>query len=112
MPASRVLGSSPSSIELRLLSRTTHVPPFRLSLLLFQLSAAAVDDRGLDSRADRAAGAAKSLDLLDNLHGGIVGNLAEDDVLAIEPGGHNGGDEELRAVAEGDVRKICPGLRT
>jgi hypothetical protein len=29
-------------------------------------------------------------------------------VLAVEPGGHNGGDEELRAVAEGDVRKICP----
>ena len=24
--------------------------------------------------------------------------LTEDDVLAVEPGGHDGGDEELRAV--------------
>lgn len=26
-------------------------------------------------------------------------NLAENDVLAVQPGGHNGGDEELGAVA-------------
>jgi hypothetical protein len=30
-----------------------------------------------------------------------VGHLAEDDVLAIEPGGDDGGDEELGAVAAG-----------
>jgi hypothetical protein len=29
----------------------------------------------------------------------LVSNLAEDDVLAIEPAGHDSGDEELGAVA-------------
>jgi len=34
-----------------------------------------------------------------------VGNLAKDDMLAIEPRGDNGGDEELGAVAMETVRK-------
>lgn len=60
-----------------------------------------VHDGGLDVRADSTAARAKSLDLLDDLEGSVVGNLAEDDVLAVQPGGHDGGDEELGAVAAG-----------
>lgn len=63
------------------------------------LELTAVDNLGLDSRADGAGGGAEGLDLLHNLHGFGVSNLAEDDVLAIEPRGDNGGDEELGAVA-------------
>ena len=46
-----------------------------------------------------AAAGAESLDSLDVLHALIVRNLAEDDVLAIEPASDNGGDEELGTVA-------------
>lgn len=63
------------------------------------LQLTAVDDLGLDSGADGTGGGTESLDLLDDGHGLSVSNLAENDVLTIEPRGHNGGDEELRAVA-------------
>lgn len=63
------------------------------------LQSTRVDNGGLDSRADRAGAAANSLNLLDDLVGLLVGNLTENDVLAVQPRGHNGGDEELRAVA-------------
>lgn len=63
------------------------------------LVATAVDDGGLDSGADGAGGGTESLDLLDNVQGLGISDLAEDDVLAIEPRGDNGGDEELGAVA-------------
>lgn len=63
------------------------------------LVATAVDDGGLDSGADGAGGGTERLDLLDDVHGLSVSDLAEDDVLAIEPRGDNGGDEELGAVA-------------
>ena len=63
------------------------------------LQLTAVDDLGLDSGADSTGGGTESLDLLDDVHGLSVSNLAEDDVLTVEPRGHNGGDEELRAVA-------------
>lgn len=39
------------------------------------------------------------LDLLDEV--GTLGDLTEDDVLAIEPRGDNGGNEELRTVGVG-----------
>lgn len=52
---------------------------------------------------DRFAGftraRAKGLNLLNNPHWLIVGNLTKDDVLAIKPRGYNSGDEELRAIA-------------
>jgi hypothetical protein len=50
---------------------------------------------------DGAGVAATGLDGPDDALGLdiIVGNLAEDDVLAIEPRGDDGGDEELGAVA-------------
>ena len=40
-----------------------------------------------------------SLQALDNPHRLLIGDLAENDVLAIEPRGDDSGDEELRAVA-------------
>lgn len=43
--------------------------------------------------------ATETLDFLDDLQGLLVSNLAEDDVLAVQPRGDDGGDEELRAVA-------------
>ncbi len=49
--------------------------------------------------ADLAAPGAGQLQSLDDLHRLVVGNLAEDDVAAIEPRGDDGGDEELGAVA-------------
>lgn len=52
---------------------------------------------------DRATARAARLDALDDGVGGGVAiwNLAEDDVAAVEPGGDDGGDEELGAVGVG-----------
>lgn len=65
------------------------------SVLYLQLTSSG----DLDGALGLAGAGAEGLDLLDNLEGRVVGNLAEDDVLTIEPRGHNGGDEELGAVA-------------
>lgn len=66
----------------------------------------AVDDGGLDSGADGTGAGAESLNLLDDLHGLLISDLAEDDVLTIEPRGDNGGDEELGAVAVKKKREM------
>ena len=66
------------------------------------LQLTSVNDGGLDIGAHGTSVAAESLDLLDDLHGFLVGDLTEDNVLAVEPRGHNGGDEELGAVAAGN----------
>lgn len=73
------------------------------------LVATAVDDGGLDIGADGTGGGTESLDLLDNVQGLGISDLAEDDVLAIEPRGDNGGDEELGAVAREKKREclVC-----
>lgn len=69
------------------------------------LLAAAVDDGGLDGGDDSSGVVAGLLERENDLEGLLVSDLAEDDVLAIEPAGHDGGDEELRAVAgENNVR--------
>ena len=47
---------------------------------------------------DLAAAAASGFNGLDNFQGLLVGDLAKDDMFAVEPAGHDGGDEELRAV--------------
>jgi uncharacterized small protein (DUF1192 family) len=60
-----------------------------------------VDDGGLGVGTDRAGGGAEGLDSQDVLFGLGISDLAEDDVLAIEPRGDSGGDEELRAVGVG-----------
>jgi hypothetical protein len=52
----------------------------------------------LELKLHLTGSAASGLELLYDLHACIICDLAEDDVLAIEPGGDDGGDEELRAV--------------
>jgi hypothetical protein len=51
---------------------------------------------------DLAAAAAGGLESLDNVQGLLISDLTEDDVLAIQPSGDDGGDEELRTVAGDD----------
>ena len=68
-----------------------------------------LSDTTLDNRRraililNRAAAGPAGLDALDDADGGgvAVGHLAEDDVAAVEPGGDDGGDEELGAVGVG-----------
>jgi hypothetical protein len=62
------------------------------------LAGASIDDGRLEVELDLTCTAAGGLKLLDDLHAGIICDLAEDDMLAIEPGGDDGGDEELGAV--------------
>jgi len=66
----------------------------------FLLLGAALGDGWRALVLDAAAAGATELDRLDNAHGGGVTrhDLAEDNVTAVQPGGHDGGDEELRAV--------------
>lgn len=71
--------------------------------LFLLVALAGINDGRLLAVLDSTAGGTGGLDALDDLEGLIVGNLAEDDVAAIQPGGHDGGDEELRAVAGMDM---------
>ena len=63
------------------------------------LSLTAVDDGGAGVVLDSTALGASGLEGADNIHGGLVGDLAEDDVAAVQPRSDDGGDEELGAVA-------------
>jgi hypothetical protein len=63
------------------------------------LELTAVDDRSRDFRLDFTIAGTGGLDGSDNGHRLIVGDLAKDDVLAIEPASNDSGDEELGAVA-------------
>ena len=67
------------------------------------VSSTGVDDGWLELKLHLTSSAAGGLELLHDLHAGIICDLAEDDVLAIEPGGDDGSDEELGAVT-GQVR--------
>jgi len=69
----------------------------RLSLL----GSTAVDDGWFDLVLDLAGTRASCLEFLDDLQALLISDLAEDDVLAIQPRGNDGGDEELRAVGVG-----------
>lgn len=70
------------------------------------LKSTAVNDGGLEVELDGAGVAAGGLEGADNVHRVIaLLDLAKDDVLAIEPWGLLGGDEELGAVA-GERRKL------
>lgn len=64
-----------------------------------------LDNGWLLGVVDLAGTGASGLNSLDNVHGLLVSNLTEDDVLAIQPGGDDGGDEELGAVARKFVSK-------
>jgi hypothetical protein len=65
------------------------------------LQLARLDNGGLLVVVDLSGAGAGGLEGLDDVERLLVGDLAEDDVLAIEPAGHDGGDEELGAVAGG-----------
>ncbi len=67
--------------------------------MLHSLQLTRLDNGGALVVLDAAAGGAGSLEGLDDVQGVIVSDLAEDDVAAVEPRGHDGGDEELGAVA-------------
>jgi hypothetical protein len=55
------------------------------------------------STPDLSTARSGSLESLDNVEGLVISDLTEDNVLAIEPAGDDGGDEELRAVAVKDA---------
>jgi hypothetical protein len=63
------------------------------------LLSTAVDNGRLEGQLDLTSTGTGFLEVLDNLHAVLVGNLAKDNVLAIQPGSDDGGDEELGAVA-------------
>jgi hypothetical protein len=71
----------------------------RASSRVNRLKLTAVNDGGLLGVVDGTGAGANSLKGLDDGHGLVIGNLAEDDVATIQPRGLDGGDEELRAVA-------------
>ena len=54
-----------------------------------------VNNGGLEVQLDLPSAGTSLLELCHDLHAFSIGNLTEDDVLAIQPGGDDGGDEEL-----------------
>jgi hypothetical protein len=65
------------------------------------LQGTTVDNGGAGLILDLAVVTASGLEGRDNGQGSLVSDLAEDDVAAVQPGGHDGGDEELGAVGVG-----------
>ena len=63
------------------------------------LQSTRVDHGGALLELDGAGAGTSGLKSLNNIQGLLVGDLTEDDVAAIQPGGNDGGDEELGAVA-------------
>lgn len=74
------------------------------------MTLARLGDGRLLAVLDGTASGTGGLDGLDVLEGLVVGNLAEDDVTAVQPGGHDGGDEELGAVAVLDLLARVHGM--
>ncbi len=64
-----------------------------------RLQSTRVDDSGALVVLDSAGAGAGGLESLDNVQRLLVSDLAEYDVAAVQPGGNDGGNEELRAVA-------------
>jgi hypothetical protein len=75
---------------------------YELQLLRSQrtnLQLSSLDNGRLLVECNLTAATASGLKGLDDGQRFIVSDLAEDDVLAIEPAGDHGGDEELGSVA-------------
>ena len=75
-----------------------------MSSSLRQIQNANLQDTGLDNGrllvvVNLATSTASGLESLDDVQRWLISNLTEDNVLAIEPAGNNGGDEELGSVA-------------
>jgi hypothetical protein len=69
---------------------------------LLSLKLTAVNNGGLLVVLDGTGAGTSGLKSLDNAHGLVVSNLAENDVAAVQPRGLDGGYEELGAVAAKD----------
>lgn len=82
------------------------IPSLCLALSDSFLQLTTVDNGGTLLVLDSTTAGAGSLKSLDNVHGLLVSDLAENDVAAVEPRGDNSGDEELRAVAGNTVSLI------
>ena len=74
-----------------------------LPIKLSNLKLTRLDNGWLLVVVDLSASTASSLESTDNTHGLLISDLAEDNVLAIEPSGDNGGNKELGAVAREHV---------
>lgn len=84
----------------------SQIPSLCLVLGESFLQLTTVDNGGTLLVLDSTTAGAGSLKSLDNVHGLLVSDLAENDVAAVEPRGDNSGDEELRAVAGNTVSLI------
>ena len=78
---------------------TTPAPHLHDATVLHLLAGTTINDGGLEVELHLSGTTASALEILHNFQGILICNLAKDDVLAIEPGGDDGGDEELRAIA-------------
>lgn len=63
----------------------------------------AVDNGRLEQKLDLTSATASCFEIPYHLHACLVRHLAEDDMLAIEPGCNDGRDEELRSIATSGV---------
>jgi len=61
----------------------------------------AVNNGRLEGKLDLTRSRTSALELLDDFHALLVGDLAKDNVLAIQPRSNDGGDEELGTVGVG-----------
>jgi hypothetical protein len=68
-------------------------------IALIHLRGTAVDDGRLDLVLNLTRAGSGGLELLDDVQALAISDLAEDHVLAVEPGGDDSGDKELGAVA-------------
>ena len=75
------------------------IPPAFYATQICPLSLAGRHNRRRLRVLDLATAAAGGFDSLDDLQRGVIGNFAKDDVLAVEPAGHDCSDEELGAIA-------------
>lgn len=66
---------------------------------LFLWIGTGIDNGRLEVELDLTGARASGLEFLDDLHALGIGDLTKDDVLAIQPRGDDGGDEELGSVA-------------
>lgn len=58
-----------------------------------------LDNGWLLGVVDLSGAGSRCLESVNNVQRLLISNLAENDVLAIQPAGNNGGDEELGTVA-------------
>lgn len=71
------------------------------------LNLATGDNNGALVILDSTAGGSGSLKSLNNIHGLLISDLAENDVAAVEPRGDDSGNNKLRAVPDGVVTSFA-----